>query len=566
MSLLLVSQKGQIMNNNIIFNKNMLSLSSRNNKLAISLGNIEPSQMVSFKKSKKGPIIPILKMGAQERPLHSTIDPEREGLRYYSKSKASGYIVFLGLGAAYHIRPFLEQSDISEILIIDKDISLFKALLSNLDLSQFILNSRVKFLIDPDSETVKKYLLSNYLPAVSGNLHILNLRSRFSIEETYFTGILTGIEDLLESLSDDFSVQSHFGERWFINTLSNLKTAQSVKNILPPIKKALITGAGPSLEFQLPSLKKHRKSSFLIATDTSLPFLIKNQIKPDLVISIDCQHITFHHFFAGFPKDVPLVLDLASPAWLTRQSDNIVFFTSGHPFSRFVNSNWRSFPYIDTSGGNVSHAAISLADKLGAKEILLYGVDFSYPQGKSYARGTYLYPYFMSTSNRFITSESSFVSFIFYNKKTVTKQKPHGISYTTTPMISYKQRLEKASIDLNAKIIQIEGLGELIQLPERDITYHDRSNITPFFSAGSSSNNWTDFLKEYRKKLNKLPEPGISLSEYYSRLNPSQKDLCTTLFPAAAALRRSGKNEANGAMILKDAIKWTITLIDSYLT
>lgn len=552
------------MMDNLIYNKNMLSLSSRNNQLAVDLANVEESDIVSFKKSKKGPIIPIINKDNQERPLHSTIDPEREGLRYYSNSKANGYIVFLGLGAAYHIKPFLNQSDISEILIIDKDIALFKAILSNIDLSQFILNRRVKFLIDPDSSNVKEYLLLNYLPAVSGNLHILNLRSRFSIEETYFTTILAGIEELLELLSADFSVQSHFGKRWFINTLSNLKTAQSVKNILPPIKKAIITGAGPSLESQLPSLKEHRKSSFLIATDTSLPFLIKNEIKPDLVISIDCQHITFHHFFAGFPKDVPLVLDLASPAWLTRQSDNIVFFTSGHPFSQFVNGNWRSFPYIDTSGGNVSHAAISLADKLGAKKILLYGVDFSYPQGKSYARGTYLYPYFMSTSNRFTSTESSFVSFIFYNKKTVTKQTKDGIIYTTTPMISYKERLEKASISLNAKIIQFGGIGVPIKLPEKNISEYKRSNITPFFSAGSSSNNWIDFLKEYSNKLKNLPEPGVSLSEYYSKLTSSQKNLCTTLFPAAAALRRSGKNDINGAMILKQAITWTIQQIEKH--
>ncbi|MCK5197266.1 MAG: motility associated factor glycosyltransferase family protein, partial [Spirochaetales bacterium] len=313
------------MSDNLIFNKNMLSLSSRNNQLAVALNNVEESEMVSFKKSKKGPIIPVITYENRERPLHSTIDPEREGLRYYSNSKANGYIVFLGLGAAYHIKPFLDQSDISEILIIDKDITLFKSILSNLDLSQFILNSRVKFLIDPDSSTVKEYLLLNYLPAVSGNLHILNLRSRFSVEEAYFNAILTGIEELLQSLSDDFSVQSHFGKRWFINTISNLKTAQSAKNILPPIKRAIITGAGPSLEFQMASLIKNKESSFLIATDTSLPFLIKNKIKPDLVISIDCQHITFHHFFAGIPKEIPLVLDLASPAWLTRQSDNIVF-------------------------------------------------------------------------------------------------------------------------------------------------------------------------------------------------------------------------------------------------
>ena len=550
--------------NSITYNKNLLSLTSRNNLLAMRLGKSNISKNILFKKSKTGSIIPIIKFNERQRPLHSTIDPVKEGLRFYSNSEANGFIIFLGLGGAYHIQPFLDQSDISEILIIDYDISIFKAVLSNIDLSQFILNRRVKFLIDPDSESVKNYLLSNYLPAVSGNLHILNLRSRFEMEEKYFTNIRSGIKELLSSLSDDFSVQSHFGKRWFINTLSNLKTAQSVQNVLPPIKKAIITGAGPSLESQLPQLIENRKDSFLIATDTSLPFLLKNNLTPDLVISIDCQHITYHHFISGLPKNIPLVLDLASPSWLTRLSENVIFYTSGHPFSQYVNTKWRSFPYIDTSGGNVSHAAISLADKLGAKEISLYGIDFSYPNGKSYARGTYLYPYFISKSNRLNPGENSFVSFIFYNKHTVRNLKEYGFSYTTTPMISYKKRLESSSKNISGKIIQINGMGEILDLPEKIPS--QISNILHIFSAGSCSKDWKTFLREYRDKLKELPVPGISLSEYYSRLDSSQKYLCTTLLPSAAALRRSGDKKNNGAIILTESIEWTLKEIEKYLT
>ncbi len=551
---------------NLFFDKNMLALSSRNRDLAIRLGTVAETKEILFKKSRKGDLVPVLKANGTERSLHSTIDPVREGLRYYSSFKASGYIVFLGMGAAYHIKPFTDQTDISEILIIDKDIELFKSILINFDLSQLILNPRVKFLIDPDTPIVRNYLLSNYLPAVSGNLHILKLRSRIITEENYFNTILHSIENLIGSLSEDFSVQSHFGKRWFINTLANLKKAQSVKNILAPVKRAIVTGAGPSLEMQLPELKKQKENCFLIATDTSLPFLLKHSIKPDIVISIDCQHITFHHFLAGLPDNIPLVLDLASPSWLTRRSNNIVFFTSGHPFSQYVNTRWRSFPYIDTSGGNVSHAAISLADKLGAKEIYLYGIDFSYPKGKSYSRGTYLYPYFNSDSNRLSGLENSFVSFLFFNQKIVKKYKSYGISYTTTPMISYKKRLEIASESLDAELIQIDGLGEILDFPEKKDLQAKRDNITPFFSAGSTSDNWQIFLKDYCLQLKSLPEPGISLSEYFTRLDSDQKDLCMTLYPSAAAIRRSGMDKINGAKILKYAINWTIKEIENYIS
>ncbi len=55
------------MSDNLVLNKNMLSLSSRNNKLAVDLGDIKESQMVSFKKSKKGPLIPVIINNNQER-------------------------------------------------------------------------------------------------------------------------------------------------------------------------------------------------------------------------------------------------------------------------------------------------------------------------------------------------------------------------------------------------------------------------------------------------------------------------------------------------------------------
>ena len=46
-------------------------------------------------------------------------------------------------------------------------------------------------------------------------------------------------------------------------------------------------------------------------TEEPLPEGTKVEI--DLVLSIDCQHISYHHFLRGYPSGAPLVLDLASP-------------------------------------------------------------------------------------------------------------------------------------------------------------------------------------------------------------------------------------------------------------
>ncbi len=377
------------------------------------------------------------------------------------------------------------------------------------------------------------------------------------------------MQKVLDPLSEDYSVQSYFGKRWFFNSIMNLELAEKAGNRLPPLRNALVTAAGPSLEGQIETIRSERRGGTLIATDTSLPFLLQHGITPDMVISIDCQHITYHHFMQGYPEDVPLVLDLASPRHLTSLSKEPIFFTSGHPFSLFVNSKWRKFPHIDTSGGNVSHAAVSLADSLGAQTIRLFGADFSFPRGKSYARGTYIYHHFRSLSNRLDPSESRFFSFIFRNPEILRSEGSGPQRYTTKPMISYKRRLEEASGDLRAHLVPAEGDGEPL-IPVAPAKKRGREAVVgTMFSAGSPSMSWRDFLQWYDSILGELPEPTESLAAYRSQLSQEQMDAVTTLFPASAAIRREQKLKgysSNGAKILRDVISWSRCVISHQLS
>ncbi len=549
---------------NMFLKQNLLALSSSHPSLSVEVGKVGESSYVKFRETRKGMRIPVLLLESREYPLYSTIDPLREAQRFYQSSAGGGYLVFFGLGAGYHIRPFLERNDISGFLIIDFDLSLFRSILAHFDLRDIILDERVRFLIDPTEEEISQDILHNYLPAVSGDLRILRLRSRVRTLEESFTGAGRAMRRVLDPLSEDYSVQSYFGKRWFYNSVMNLSTAEETANRLPPLRKALITAAGPSLETQIDEIQEERRDGTLIATDTSLSFLLKKGIVPDLVISIDCQHITYHHFISGYPREIPLVLDLASPRHLTGLSEKPVFFTSGHPFSRYVNRIWRRFPYIDTSGGNVGHAAVSLADSLGAHRILLYGADFSFPRGKSYVRGTYLYPYFQGMELRTKPAESLFFDFIFRNPEIIRSRKKNILRYTTKPMISYKRRLEEASIDIRGRLEAVEGDGEDVIPAEKPVHRPRTAIVGTIFSAGSPSMPWRDFLLSYDELLSGLPEPKESLAQYRSILSEEQLDVVTTLFPTSAAIRREQEMKgetAGGARILKDVISWSRMII-----
>ncbi|HEQ72602.1 MAG TPA: DUF115 domain-containing protein [Spirochaetia bacterium] len=543
-----------------LFERNLLALSMYNSGLARELsaehGTTSGCRVV-FQRAKTGSLIPALGEDSSALPLHSTFNPEREGERFKELYTGNGFLLFLGMGAGYHIAPFLAQPEVSSILIIEESLPLFRTILEHIDCHHIFLDPRVKVLVDKSSREIEEYLLATYIPALLGDLKSIPLWPRFNASREYFKGVLKTVEETINQIADDYSVQAAFGKKWFANTLSNLPTAEFTSTTLSPRKKVMVTGAGPSLEDSIKEVKKLRKEYFLIASDTSLPCLMAHDCPPDCVISIDCQQVSYHHFLAGYPRGIPLLLDLASPPVLTRLSDKLLFFSSGHPFSQFVNRNWRRFPFIDTSGGNVSHAAVSLAVNLGAREIALFGVDFSYPEGKTYARGTYLYRHFQSRETRFMPAETRFLNLIFRNK-TVLRERDSGfLRYTIKPLLTYKESLETFAGRIEARIVHRRVKGQSLAVPANP--GGPAGGINELFAAGPAGTSAREFLFEYREALFTLTRPFNPVVNYLHSLNKDERDLWTTLLPALAALRVEARGETpDGALLLEKTRQYAL--------
>lgn len=520
--------------NGIIFERNILSLTQRNSTEASLLTRCDESDKIDFRESKTGLPVPCLSnrdATSRFQALHSLFDPVKEGLRLSERTPDKGYLICFGLGGAYHLTPLLEKKAINRILIIEDNISIVKSILQNCDLSQLLLDKRVSLLCGKTDSELKRFLLTDYLPIISGDLATYPLNSRIKQNRTYFESVLNVINEVLTEARADFSAQIHYGKRWFVNTLANLRKLENNNTVLRPERKILITAAGPSLEKALPVIRKERKKRCLIATDTTLPFLLKNGIKPDIAISIDCQHITYHHFIQQLPQEIPLVLDLASPRHLTDNRNNLLFFSSGHPLSAYISSSYRYLPELDISGGNVTHAALSLAEKLGAEDILLAGADFSYPAGKPYASGTYIYPYFRTRQTRLFPQEYQLYDFLNHSGQIERIDKEGSFLYKTPSMSRYHHSLCR-------KIIQseriIRSIGESgLPLPENN----EKKGEIPasFLSHGAEKKSLINFLKGFSRKIEQAAEIGIfNPGADYLALDAEEREIWLPLFPLAA--------------------------------
>jgi hypothetical protein len=547
--------------------RNLLALSGSSPELAAKIAAASPNRALFVEASRSGLPVPMVHRETGSVALHSRMDPLREAERIAAAYPGGGFFVFLGLGAGYGLQPFLNRPEVSGALVVEYSLGLMRAILEEFDLAPVLSDGRVKLLVDPSAEDLERALLEAYIPILNGDLAAVPLRGRVDMDSALFAQSADTVRRVLSRISDDYSVQAFFGKRWFSNTIRNLFAAEKTVRPISPARETIVTAAGPSLDLLAPELERARKGRFLIATDTSMGALLARGIRPDAVVSIDCQHISYYHFLTPVPSGVPLVVDLASPPSVVRRADRVHFFSSGHPLCRYVSSHFRPFPSLDTSGGNVTHAAVSLAETLGASRILLYGADFSYPLGASYARGTYIHRYFRIRSTRCSPLESQFSSFLYRNLQVDREEDADGtFRYVTKPLQAYRRRLEAFASTLSAHLEPVRGNGVEIHIetPAKP-TPRGASSFT-LFAPGRASCTALEFLEGYRDGLASLPELDPPSSLHLRRLAPGDQDIWTTLLPTAAALRRGfGDRSISPSDLMEKTRAWALDIVSSEL-
>jgi hypothetical protein len=502
-----------------------------------------------FIRARSGETVPAIIDGERSRPLHSTVDPKREAARLVSGFGADeSFLVFFGLGGGFHAAAALDRRETGQITIVEYGMAGLAELFSALDYSPILGDSRVSLLLDMEPPALEHRILESYLPALAGGFRLLPLRARTELSPDEFVPAGEAVRRALERISADYSVQAHFGSRWFGNILRNLRQAEEPGPPLPRLRRAAVCAAGPSLDIQIPLLaedlrKKPAERPFLIAADTSLPALLQAGIEPQAVVSIDCQHISCYHFMgcgktgARLPGSTILFLDLASPPPLARLS-RPCFFSGGHPLEAYVSQYWRPLLPVDSSGGNVTYAALSLAEKLGAERIDLYGADFSYPLGRSYARGTYIYPFFEKQQNRRSPLEALHSAFLYRSPLEKIRREDPGSGaswyYETVTLRRYRESLEEKTASMTSRVRPVPGLGAPIRVRQSAGTGSGPGG-EPAFNPGPARMGAGEFLSAYRDRLLAL---GPLRSIRGKNRGREESLVLTTLLPLAAALRR----------------------------
>lgn len=546
-----------------VLEANLAALARGNLSLASTIRSSAANPSLVFIDARNGALVPAVRLPGGNAPLHSLYDPVGESRKIMAGLRGAGCIVILGMGAGFAIAASLEDAGVSSVLVIEKDASTLRALLEHLPVAGLLQDPRV--FVTAGLEGVRPALLTAWQPALMGGLATAPLRPWCERENQFFTAANREIRAVVDDIRADYSVQAHFGKRWFSNMLLNMEPASSSATDLPHLANAHVIAAGPSLEHQLAMLAAPGAPGFLLASDTSLPALRRAGIQPNGVLSIDCQSHGYHHFFQGIPSQSTLFLDLASPHFLARRSTRLTFAASGHPFAVYLDARWKRFPSMDTSGGNVTHAAVSLAWCLGARTITVYGADFSYPAGKPYSRGTYLYDLFESSQTRLLPSESRFFSFLYRTSDTRKERVGASFRYTTDVMLAYRERLLRFMEAIPADVVCVPGEGLALDHAGGVPAPREASSREDGWRGSQPRCSWSEFLADYADDLAALPVLRHPAGSSFRTLHASEKELWGTLLPIAARVIMESPETASGAAALDGARQWALSRISRVL-
>ncbi|MCR5290687.1 MAG: DUF115 domain-containing protein [Treponema sp.] len=395
--------------------------------------------------AKNGAAIPVF---TSNKAVHSKYDPQREGNTFAQSIKQPiSFCIVIGLGGGYHVNSLLQNNPNCEFLIIEQN-ECDLALLRSIDMVQ-ALEKHPQVHICTANE-ISHMLKECYIPARYGDLQIVTLATWAYECPEYTKQIQDTITDVLKEISADYSVQSHFGNIWQRNILSNLRLCEKITPFVPineqvKGKKAIVIAAGPTLDAQIATLKQYRDNYYLLATDTAFDALMQQQIIPDVVVSIDGQMISHCHYMGSLAKQTLFVFDITANTAAVRhiyeQGCKLFFVTSGHPLVSYAEQvTGFKFMHIHAGSGTVTIAAADFAHQIGCTDISCIGADFSYPNGKPYCKGSYLDTLYSQNSSKIVTTEEQFIHLMYRTPLIDAKTRP-GVK-TTEVLDSYRKTFE----------------------------------------------------------------------------------------------------------------------------
>ena len=352
--------------------------------------------------------------------IHSAHDPVKEAERASGSFKKGrgNLIIICGAGLGYHIAALKKRFPDCILIALERDtavINIIKKIYPDNLRGVSIVTS------EKDVSSIFEEIDITKIRGVSAYYH----RPSYLLCKEFYNDILKDIKDYITSKVSDLLTRFEFEEKWFENIFKNIHhvfTSAPVYNLFGKFKNypGIIVSAGPSLRSNVKHLSGMRDRALIVCVDTAFKVLVRNNISPHIVMTLDSQKHSIKHFM-GVKDDRPALLaDIVSyPRIIETYKGNKLlsttskFYTeSGGQYMRETTPLWdwleESAGRIGDiqSGGSVATSVFDLLLNLGCSPIILVGQDLAYTGREIHCTGTHHNEYWLPATSRFQNLET----------------------------------------------------------------------------------------------------------------------------------------------------------------
>ncbi|HEG2607945.1 TPA: motility associated factor glycosyltransferase family protein [Campylobacter jejuni] len=306
------------------------------------------------------------------------------------------FICIYGIGNALLIKNLAKHY--KHLFVFESEIELFILALSTIDLSEELCSGKI-YLVDIQEKKINlqlRILFDQNDVFLWLNLYEIFINNNF-YKKCYYEEILNAdkiihenINLVIRNLDPDSKISLSCYENFYKNIplmLKNIPFKRIIDERKGLFESCIVVCAGPSLQKQIPLLKKYQENFVIFCVDGVYPLLVKHNITPDYVLNLDFEEYPLEFFKEVNPENKTLFILAASthPRVIDylykKQIPLSIALSDNLPYQ---NLHINDFGYLEF-GTHVGHACYTLAIALKFKNIIIIGQDLSFDkQGNSH--------------------------------------------------------------------------------------------------------------------------------------------------------------------------------------
>ena len=391
------------MHNDQLYEKNVEIWAQGNPKAAIYLSYLDADHL-QFCKTASGELNLKKTVEGNNQFYHSVTNAQQEAEQWFANLNLTDidalYVYGMGLGYYYDVvKAWLHADPKRRFVFIEDDLAVIRRIFETERATEILGDTQAKihyFENIEDSETVLTPLAELYWNSLTTKVEVSALKSYRETKEKIFADIHHKIVYDISMLHVVLEEYFNFGIAFYRNFYPNLLQlpgASLANGMFNKFNKvpAIICGAGPSLNKQLPLLKTLRDKALIFAGGSSLNALNSFGMQPHFGAGVDPNSPQLDRIKKNSAAGVPFLYRnrLYAAALQAVKGPRIYIAGSGG----YDTADWFEKKFnIDNEvqideGFNVVNLCLSLAQAFGCDPIIFVGMDLAYTDMHSYAEG-----------------------------------------------------------------------------------------------------------------------------------------------------------------------------------